>query len=178
MSSIRWNRTSKGENHIEILVVTQDKNLRCIAILTSQRMIVSLGNSPYIQKKNVKVLSLGRFNWVVREMLPVSLWKFSFAPISKSLLFELFSVAASVCQCFMNMWNIMQSNLTTLVDNLIKLKQWLDKLTMKKNYKNNDQKIKCYIFETNILFPHYTVSNNIEKQQVEVYFIFITNVRL
>ena len=54
-------------------------------------------------------------------MLAVSLWEFPAAP--KSLLFELFSFATSVCQCYMNMWSIKQSNLTTLMDNLIKLKQ-------------------------------------------------------
>ena len=51
--------------------------------------------------------------------------------------FELFSDATSVCHCYMSMWNILQSNLTTQMDNIIKLKQQLDK-----SYKNNDQKIK------------------------------------
>ena len=66
-------------------------------------------------------MSQGRFNLVMREILVVSLGKFSFAPISKSLLFELFSVATSVCKSYMNMWNILQSNWTTVMDNLIKL---------------------------------------------------------
>ena len=39
-------------------------------------------------------------------------------------------------------------------------------------------KTKCYIFKTNVLFLHYTVSNNIKKQQVEIYVTLITNVRL
>ena len=71
------------------------------------------------------MLSLERFNGVTWEMLTVSLGKFSFAP--KPMLFELFSFVTSVCQCYMNMWNIKQV-LTTLMDNVIKLKQWLDKL--------------------------------------------------
>ena len=122
-------------------------------------------------------MSLGRFNWVIREILAVSPGKSPF--VTKSL-FELFSVATSVCQCYINMWNILQSNLTTLMDNLKKLKQWLDKLN-----KSNHQKIKTkfYIFETNILFLHYTVwwreiiSTSIKKQQVVVYVTLITNVR-
>ena len=64
-------------------------------------------------------------------MSAVSPGKFPFPP--KSLLFELFSVATSACQCHMNMWNILQSNLTTLMDNLIKLKQRLDKLNKNKD---------------------------------------------
>ena len=66
-------------------------------------------------------------------------------------------------------------------DDLIKIKQWLDK----KN-KNNDRKTKTefYIFEKNILFSHYTVwsreiiSNNIKKQQEVIYITLITNVIL
>ena len=46
MSSIPWNRTSKNENDIVGLMMTQDKNLRCIVMLTSEIMIESLGNSP------------------------------------------------------------------------------------------------------------------------------------
>ena len=40
-----------------------------------------------------------------KKILVVSLGIFSFAPTSKPLLFELFSDATSVCQCYMNMWN-------------------------------------------------------------------------
>ena len=104
-------------------MLTQDQNMRYIAILTSKIMIASLENLPYYPEKIVKVLSLGRFNWVIKEILAVSLGKFSFVPILKSLLFELFSVATSVSQCYTNMWNILHSNLTTMMDNLIKLKQ-------------------------------------------------------
>ena len=51
------------------------------------------------------------------------------------------------------MQNILKSNLTTLMDNLIKLKQCLEKVN-----KNNDEKVKTkYNFKTNILFHHYTV---------------------
>ena len=121
-SSIPWSRTSKDENEIEALMLTHDKNWRYIAILANKIMIASQGNSSWYPEKIVKVLSLGRFNSVIRETA-ISLGKFPFATISKSLLFELFSVATSVSQCFMNMWNILKSNLTTLIDNLIKLKQ-------------------------------------------------------
>ena len=62
MSSIPWNRTSKDENDIEALMLTQDESLRCIATLTSKIMIASLGNFPEYTEKNVKVLSLGRFS--------------------------------------------------------------------------------------------------------------------
>ena len=46
----------------EALMLTQDQNMRYIAILTSKIMIASLENSPYYPEKIVKVLSLGRFN--------------------------------------------------------------------------------------------------------------------
>ena len=126
ISSIPRNRISKDENDIEALILTQDKNLRCIAVLASKIMIAYPQEIPLsIQKKIVTVLLLGRFNWVTREILAGSPKEFPFAPKS---LFELFSIATSFCQCYMNMWNILPSNLTTLMDNLIKLKQWLDKL--------------------------------------------------
>ena len=123
MSSTPWNRSSKGENNIETFILTQDKNLRCIAILTSKTMIAFRGISLSIQKKMLKCC-----HWEDPIELPEKyqlclFGKFSFAPISKSLLFELFSDATSVCQCYMDMWNILQSNLTTLMDNLIKPKQ-------------------------------------------------------
>ena len=51
---------------------------------------------------------------IKREMLAICLGKFPFAPVSK--LFKLLSVATSVCQCYMNMWNILQSNLPTMMD--------------------------------------------------------------
>ena len=73
-------------------------------------------------------MSLGRFNRVTREILAVSLGKFSFAPTSKSKFFRLFSVATSVCQCYMNMRNILQSNLTNKTKAMIrqiKQEQWL-----------------------------------------------------
>ena len=62
MSSIPWNRTSKDENDIEALMLTQDKNLRCITTLTGKIIITLLGNSPKYPEKNVKVLSPGRLN--------------------------------------------------------------------------------------------------------------------
>ena len=46
MNSIPWNRTSKNDNDVEALMLTQDKNLRCIAVITSKIMIASLGNFP------------------------------------------------------------------------------------------------------------------------------------
>ena len=51
MSSIPLNRASKDENGIEALMLTKDKNSRCIAILTSKIMIASLGNSPSYPEK-------------------------------------------------------------------------------------------------------------------------------
>ena len=117
ISSIYQNITSKDENVIAALM------------LTSKINIASQGNLSQYPEKIVRVLSLGRFNGVMWKMLTVSLWEFPAAP--KSLLFELFSFATSVCQCYMNMWSIQQSNLTTLMDNLIKLKQRLDKLNKK-----------------------------------------------
>ena len=100
--------TSKDENDVEALMLTSKLNR------------ASLGISPQYPEKIVKVLSLKRFKGVTWEMLAVTLGKFPFAP--RSLLFELFSFTTSVCQCYMNMWNIQESNLTTLMDNLIKLK--------------------------------------------------------
>ena len=78
-------------------MLTFDKNLRYTVILTSKIIIASLGNSLHYPEKIVKFLSLGRFNWVIREILPVSLRKFPFALISKSQLFELFSVVTLAC---------------------------------------------------------------------------------
>ena len=78
-------------------MLTFDKNLRYTAILTSKIIIASLGNSLHYPEKIVKFLSQGRFNWVIREILPVSLRKFPFALISKSQLFELFSVVTLAC---------------------------------------------------------------------------------
>ena len=90
-------------------------------------MIASLGNSPLDPENIVKVLSLGRFNWGIREILALLLKECFFTPISKSLFFELFRDAISVFQYEMNMQSVLQSNLTTLMDNLINLKQWFDK---------------------------------------------------
>ena len=59
ISSISWNKTSKDENNVEAFMHTQEKKLEI-----------------YI----VKVLSLGRFNWVIRETA-MSLGKFPFAII-------------------------------------------------------------------------------------------------
>ena len=78
-------------------MLTLDKNLRCTAIPTNKIIIASLGNSLHYPEKIVKFLPLGRFNWVIREILAVSLRKFPFALISKSQLFELFSVVTSAC---------------------------------------------------------------------------------
>ena len=93
---------------------------------------------------------------------------------------ELFSsIATSFCQCYINMWNILQSNLTSM-DNSIKLNQWLGKL----NKNNHKIKTKFYIFETNILSLHYHVwskeiiLNNIKKQQVVIYITLITNIKV
>ena len=80
----------------------------------------SIAHPPTNQKRNVKLMSLGRFNRVTREILAVSLGKFSFAPTSKSKFFRLFSVATSVCQCYMNMRNILQSNLTNKTKAMIR----------------------------------------------------------
>ena len=65
MSSIPWNGASKDDNDIGSLILTQEKNSRCIAILTSKIMIASLKYSPKYPEKNVQVLSLGRFNWEI-----------------------------------------------------------------------------------------------------------------
>ena len=104
MNSIPWNRTSKNDNDVEALMLTQDKNLRYIAVITSKIMIASLGNFPQYSEKNVKVVT-GKIQMSHKKILVVSLGIFSFVPTSKPLLFELFSDATSVCQCYMNMWN-------------------------------------------------------------------------
>ena len=56
MSSIPWNGASKDDNDIGSLILTQEKNSRCIAILTSKIMIASLKYSPRYPEKNVQVL--------------------------------------------------------------------------------------------------------------------------
>ena len=73
ISSIPWNRTSKDENNIEAFMLTQDKNLRCVATLTSKRKIASLGNSPF-----VRVLPPGRFKWVIMGNIKCVSWEISF----------------------------------------------------------------------------------------------------
>ena len=106
MSSIPWNRTSKDENDIEMLILTQDKNLRCIAKPSNKIMIASLGNSTQYPEKKCYSVVTGKIQLSHKGNISCVPWEILFALISKSLLFDLFSVATLVCQCFMNMWNI------------------------------------------------------------------------
>ena len=79
ISSILWNRTSKDENDIEALMLTQDKNLRCIAILTSKITIASLGNYPYYPEKIIEMLPLKRLNLIIKKILVPSVsWEIPF----------------------------------------------------------------------------------------------------
>ena len=54
-------------------MLTQDKNLRCVATLTSKRKIASLGNLPF-----VRVLPPGRFKWVIMGNIKCVSWEISF----------------------------------------------------------------------------------------------------
>ena len=115
--------------------------MRCTAVLTSKIIIAPLEYSPLISRKKCKSVATGTIQLSLREILAASVGKFPFAP--NSLVFMLFSVATSVCQCYMNVRNILQANVTTLMDNLIKLKQWLDKFK-KKQWLKNKNKILCF----------------------------------
>ena len=58
---------SKDENDIEVLMLTQDKNLRCITILTSKLIIASLGNSGEILVYGKKMLKCFRWEYSIES---------------------------------------------------------------------------------------------------------------